>query len=67
MLGYNPSQTKDRKMKYVIEKLENGTREWWTGEDWSDVETDAEWFEEREHAETKAAEWGGTVTGFEVE
>jgi len=54
-------------MKYVIEKLENGTREWWTGEDWSDVETDAEWFEEREHAETKAAEWGGTVTGFEVE
>jgi len=54
-------------MKYVIEQLNDGTREWWTGEGWSDIETDAEWFDEREHAEIKAVDWGGTVTGFEVE
>lgn len=54
-------------MKYVIERMNEVTREWWTGSDWSDVDTDAEWSDDRHQAEGLARLIGGEVTGFEVE
>lgn len=54
------------KTKYVIEKMDKKSRVWWTGDGWSDVDTDAWWFESRKGAEICAAAVGGSVTGFEV-
>ena len=53
-------------MKYVVEKMANDQRVWWTGACWSSVDTDAFWFKSRKAAEICAAAVGGSVTGFEV-
>ena len=54
-------------MKYVIERMNDGTREWWDGSDWSDVDTDADWFDNRAEAERVADIRGGSATGFEFD
>jgi hypothetical protein len=59
--------SKESKMKYVIERMNDTAREWWDGENWSDVDTDAKWYEDRTVAETEAARIGGDVTGFETD
>ena len=57
-------------MKYVIERMNKETREWWTGSGWSDVDVDAKWFDSKEQAiislEDDPEGSCGTVTGFEV-
>lgn len=53
--------------KYVIERMEGTTRQWWTGDDWSDMETEALWFVDLVTAEEHSIDnCGGTVTGFEI-
>jgi hypothetical protein len=57
-------------VEYVIQrKTKEGndvTREWWTGDDWSDEDTDAEWYKDEVEAEEMAAELGGEVIGYDV-
>jgi hypothetical protein len=62
--GY--TTTKERQMQYVIEKMTNECRVWWTGEGWSDTDTDAAWYYERKEAEDYASQIGGDITGFEI-
>ncbi|HUX16829.1 MAG TPA: hypothetical protein VMW52_10180 [Phycisphaerae bacterium] len=42
-------------MKYVIERMNGVTREWWTGQRWSQVDTDATWYDTRSAAEQVVA------------
>lgn len=53
-------------MKYVIERMNKETREWWTGTEWSDVDTDAEWYEDEEDAVFSAMHCNGEVVGYET-
>lgn len=53
--------------KYVVERMNNSTREWWTGEDWSEVDTEADWYTERNVAQKVAEAVGGSPTAFEVD
>lgn len=53
-------------VKYIVERTDIGTREWWTGKDWSDVDTDAQWYDTESEADVEAARVGGSATGFEV-
>ena len=48
----------------VIEKMNGETRVWWTGSEWSAVDTDAAWMTADEATET-AVRIGGTATEFE--
>jgi hypothetical protein len=59
--------TKEREMQYVIERMNDTAREWWNGVIWSDVDTDAKWYENRTDAETEATRIGGDITGFETD
>jgi len=36
------------KKNYVIERKVDGQKEWWTGSQWSDVDTDAKWYTEKQ-------------------
>jgi hypothetical protein len=52
---------------YYIERMNGLTREWWDGDDWTDVDTDAMAYHDfqKNVAETVAKEIGGSVTFFE--
>jgi hypothetical protein len=57
---------KENEMKYVIERMSDLTREWWTGEGWSEIDTDACWYSDPDEAEADAECIGGSVTGFDI-
>lgn len=53
------------KSDYVVERMNGESREWWTGDTWSESETDAAWYNENKAKEV-AEEVGGSPTWFEV-
>ena len=52
------------KKQYVVEIMNGVVREWWTGVDWSNIDMDAEWYDQEE-AEEIAATHGGSATYFD--
>ena len=50
--------------KHVVERMNKNTREWWTGEEWSDVDTDAMWLDAKE-AQLVVENQGGSATKFD--
>lgn len=42
--------------KWVIEKRNDVTRVWWTGDEWSVVDTDALWYDEEPDARHETGE-----------
>ena len=52
--------------KYVIEKMDDVTRVWWTGTEWSDVDTDALWYDDRPDAIAETDDAAAIATGFEI-
>ena len=53
-------------MKYVIERKNGTTREWWTGSGWSDVDTDAAWYAARPDAVGITCDTTASATAFDV-
>lgn len=55
-------------MKYVIERMHEERREWWTGDEWSEVDTDAQWYDTDAEAEAEVARIGeGGSVGYQAE